>query len=291
MTDDVLLLPGQRATRLRDADPAVTAQSPGPGAVPKSGSARPGDAAARLPMGQAMVPVLAPTTGRRAAVPDSAGLAVLGTGTQALTRGREVPAGTEEAVAGACPVAVRTPGAKPVVCGRPAPGCTVVGGRAFEVTRREAAVAGACLVAVRTPGAKPVVCGRPAPGCTVVGGRAFEVTRREAAVAGACLVAVRTPGAKPVVCGRPAPGCAVVGGGAFEVTRREAETGVLRRSATVVVGDPATAAEDAGPVGGALRTGLPTGLVRPGDVPTGRAVARGAPGDTVHQDAAEGERR
>jgi hypothetical protein len=207
MTDDVLLLPGQRATRLRDADPAVTAQSPGPGAVPKSGSARPGDAAARLPMGQAMVPVLAPTTGRRAAVPDSAGLAVLGTGTQALTRGREVPAGTEEAVAGACPVAART------------------------------------------------------------------------------------PGAKPVVRGRPAPGCAVVGGGAFEVTRREAETGVLRRSATVVVGDPATAAEDAGPVGGALRTGLPTGLVRPGDVPTGRAVARGAPGDTVHQDAAEGERR
>ncbi|WP_020123865.1 hypothetical protein [Streptomyces canus] len=165
MTDDVLfLLPGQRATPLRDA-----------------------------------------ATGHRAAVPDSA---VLGTGTWALARGREVPAGTEEAVADACPVAARTPGPTPVVRGT-----------------------------------------------------------------------------------RPVPGCAVVGGGAFEAGRREADTGVLRRSARVVVDDPATAAEHAGPVGGALRTGLPTGLVGLGDVPTGRAVARAAPGDTVHQHAAEGERR
>ncbi|MFF4029344.1 hypothetical protein ACFYZ2_06165 [Streptomyces sviceus] len=63
------------------------------------------------------------------------------------------------------------------------------------------------------------------------------------------------------------------GGGAFEATRREADTGVLRRSTTVVVDDPATAAEHPRPFGSALRTGLPTALVGLGDVPTGRAVA------------------
>ncbi|MEU0945774.1 hypothetical protein ABZ379_23825 [Streptomyces canus] len=174
MTDDVLFLSGQRLTRLRDA-----------------------------------------TTGRSAAVPDSTGLAGLGTGTgtQPLTRGR----GTARV--------------------REAPGDT------------EEAVAGACLSAARTPSTTPVVRGTP-----------------------------------------PMPGCTVVGGGAFEASRREVETGVLRRSASVVVDDPATVAEP-GPVGGAFRTGLPTGLVGLGDVPTGRAVARAAPGDTVHQHAAEGERR
>ncbi|WP_406162158.1 hypothetical protein [Streptomyces canus] len=66
--------------------------------------------------------------------------------------------------------------------------------------------------------------------------------------------------------------------------------------------DPVTAAEHAGPVVDALRTGLLTDLVGLGDVLTGRAMARAAPGDIVHcnsvglgiQDAvqaAKGERR
>ncbi|EDY61152.2 ornithine cyclodeaminase family protein, partial [Streptomyces sp. SID5470] len=145
MTDDVLL-PGQRVTRPRDAAP--------------------GDLVA----------------GRGAAVPDTTYLAVLGLGTQARGRGiaraREAPGDTEEAMAGAC------------------------------------------LLAARTPSTTPVLRGTS-----------------------------------------PASGCTVVGGGAFEATRREADTGVLRRSAAVVVNDPATAAEHAGSVGGVLRKWTETGLV------------------------------
>jgi ornithine cyclodeaminase len=63
------------------------------------------------------------------------------------------------------------------------------------------------------------------------------------------------------------------------------DTDVLRRavlSGAVVVDDPATAAEHAGPVVDALRTGLLTDLVGLGDVLTGRAVARTTPGDIVY---------
>ncbi|MFE2215981.1 hypothetical protein ACFW93_29070 [Streptomyces canus] len=63
------------------------------------------------------------------------------------------------------------------------------------------------------------------------------------------------------------------------------DTDVLRRSAAVVVGDPATVAEHAEPVVNALRAGLPTELVGLGDVLTGRAVARAGPRDIVHYDS------
>ncbi|MFE3031153.1 hypothetical protein ACFXKY_05850 [Streptomyces canus] len=267
MTDDVLFLPGQRATRLRDT-----------------------------------------TTGRCAAAPDSAGLAVLGSGTRVPARGwgiarvREAPGDIEEAMAGACLTAARTPNTTPVVRGtRPAPGCTVVGGGAFEATRREAeagpvrgtlrtglpiglAVLGSgTRVLARTPSTSPVDRGtRAAPGWTVVGGGALRtgLPIGLAVLGSGSRVLARTPSTSPVDRGTwPVPGCAVVGGGAFVATCREAETG---------------------PVRGALRAGLPIGPVGLGDVPTSRAVARAAPGDAVHQDAvaarvraraAHGERR
>ncbi|MFF7647257.1 hypothetical protein [Streptomyces canus] len=132
--------------------------------------------------GQRLTGLRGATTGRRAAVPDTTDLAVLGSGTRALARGREIARVRE------------------------APGGT------------EEAVAGAWLIAARTPSTTPVVRGT-----------------------------------------RPASGCAGVGGGAFAATRREADTG---------------------PGGSAPRTGLPTGLVGLGDVPTGRAVARAAEGES-----------
>jgi len=168
------------------------------GAVAKIGSVNPGNAAAGLPTVHAVVTALDPVTGRLAAVldgtalttlrtaagsavavdalaaPDSADLALIGSGIQALAHGRALarvrnlksvrlwspterhraraaetltaelgltvePAGTaEEAVAGASIVAACTLSATPVVRGEwLAPGCTVVSVGSFEPTRRE----------------------------------------------------------------------------------------------------------------------------------------------------------
>jgi alanine dehydrogenase len=139
------------------------------------------------------------------------------------------------------------------------------------------------LTSVRLWSPTPRHRARAAETLAELGLPAEAVGSAEEAVSGASLVAACTLSTTPVVHGKwLAPGCTVVSVGSFEPTRREVDTDVLRRSATVVVDDPATAAEHAGPVVDALRTGLLTGLVGLGDVLTGRAVARTAPGDIVY---------
>jgi ornithine cyclodeaminase len=116
------------------------------------------------------------------------------------------------------------------------------------------------------------------------------VTGRPAAIMdGAAVTTLRTAAASTVAADPPAApdstDLAVPGPGSFGPTRREVDAELLRRSATVVVDDPAAAAEHAGRVVDGFRTGLLTDLVGPGDVPTGRAAAR------VVVRAAKGERR
>lgn len=294
MTDDVLFLSGEQVTRLLDVDRAIASQraaftalgagtadlpakimhpsrfddsvvfayvsrlSADSGAVAKFGSVNPGNAAAGLPTIHAVVSVLDPVTGRLTAVmdgaavttlrtaaasavavdalaaPDSADLAVLGSGTQALAHVRAI---------------ARVRDLKSV--------------RLWSPTPRHRARAARTLMDLGFP-AEPA-------------GTAEEAVR------GACLVAACTLSTTPVVRGQwLAPGCTVVSVGSFEPTRREVDAEVLRRSATVVVDDPATAAEHAGPVVAALASGEAPELVALGEVLTGRATARTDPGDIVY---------
>ncbi|WP_030615170.1 ornithine cyclodeaminase family protein [Streptomyces fulvoviolaceus] len=297
MTDDVLFLSGQQVARLLDTDAAIASQraafaalgageadlpakimhqsrfddsvvfaylsrlSADTGAVAKIGSVNPGNAVAGLPTIHAVVTVLDPVTGRLAAVmdgtavttlrtaaasavavdvlatPDSADLAVLGSGTQALAHVRAI---------------ARVRDLKSVRLWSPTP----------ENRARAAETLAAEL------------------------GLAVEAAdSAEQAVTGASVVAACTLSTTPVVRGEwLAPGCTVVSVGSFEPTRREVDTAVLRRSAAVVVDDPATAAGHAGPVVDALATGLLTAddLVALGGVLTGRLVARAGPADIVY---------
>ena len=71
--------------------------------------------------------------------------------------------------------------------------------------------------------------------------------------------------------------------GSFEPTRSEVDAEVVRRAKAVVVDDPATAAEHAGPVVDALRDRLlaRADLIGLGHVLTGARSARTAPDDVV----------
>lgn len=294
MTDDVLFLSGPQVTRLLDADTAIASQraaftalgsgtadlpakimhpsrfddsvlfayvsrlSADSGAVAKFGSVNPGNAAAGLPTIHAVVSVLDPVTGRLAAVMDGAAVTTLRTAAasavavDALAR----PDSTDLAVLGS-------------------------GTQALAHVRAIARVRDLKTVRLWSP--TPRHRARAAETLAELGFPAEAVGSAEEAVSGASLVAACTLSTTPVVHGEwLAPGCTVVSVGSFEPTRREVDTDVLRRSATVVVDDPATAAEHAGPVVDALRTGLLTELVGLGDVLTGRAVARTAPGDIVY---------
>lgn len=293
MTDDVLFLSGDQVTRLLSVDAAIASQraaflalgstgadAPGKimypsrfddsvmfaylsrlsadtGAVAKTGSVNPGNAAAGLPTVHAVVTALDPVTGRPVAVmdgtalttlrtaagsavavdalatPDSADLAVLGSGTQALAHVRAL---------------VRVRDLKSV--------------RLWSPTLRN-----------RT---------RAAETLTAELGIAVEPVRTAAeAVAGASIIAACTLSATPVVLGEwLAPGCTVVSVGSFEPTRREVDAEAVRRSAAVVVDDPETAAHHAGPVVAAQLA--PDDLIPLGGVLTGTHTARTAPGDIVY---------
>jgi ornithine cyclodeaminase/alanine dehydrogenase-like protein (mu-crystallin family) len=211
----------------------------------------------------AVVTVLDPVTGRLAAVmdgttvttlrtaaagavavdalagPDTADLAVLGSGTQALAHARAI---------------ARVRDLKSL--------------RLWSPTPRHRARAAETLAAEGLP--------------------AEPADSAEAAVRGASLVAACTLSTAPVVRGQwLEPGCTVVSVGSFEPTRREVDAEVVRRArdhGAVVVDDPATAAEHAGPVVDALREGLltPDDLISLGEVLTGRRTARTGPEDVVY---------
>lgn len=300
MTDDVLFLSGDRVRHLLDADTAIASQrtaftalaageadlpgkimhpsrfddsvvfayvsrlSASTGAVAKVGSVNPGNAAAGLPTIHAVLTALDPVTGRLVAVldgtavttlrtaagsavavdalatPDSADLALLGSGTQALAHARAI---------------ARVRNLKAV--------------RLWSPTPRHRARAAETLAAE---------LGLPVD----------AVGSAEEAVAGASLVAACTLSTTPVVRGEwLTPGCTVVSVGSFEPTRREVDAELVRRAVergAVVVDDPATAAQHAGPVVDALREGLlaTEDLVPLGAVLTGDRTGRGGPGDIVY---------
>lgn len=110
------------------------------------------------------------------------------------------------------------------------------------------------------------------------------VETAEEAVAGLPMVAACTLSSAPVVRGEwLAPGCTVVSVGSFEPSRSEVDAEVVRRAAAVVVDDPETAAEHAGPVVDALRDGrlAQEDLIPLGGVLTGTHRGRGHPDDIV----------
>ncbi|MDH6588426.1 alanine dehydrogenase [Streptomyces sp. SAI-133] len=297
MTDDVLFLSGEQVTRLLDADTAIASQraaftalgagtadlpakimhpsrfddsvvfgyvsrlSADSGAVAKFGSVNPGNAAAGLPTIHAVVTVLDPVTGRLAAVLDGAAVTTARTAAASAVAvdALATPDSTDLAVQGS-------------------------GTQALAHVRAIARVRD--LKSVRLWSPTPHHRARAAGTLADLGLPVEAAGSAEEAVTGASLVAACTLSTTPVVRGEwLAPGCTVVSVGSFEPTRREVDAEVLRRavlSGAVVVDDPATAAEHAGPVVDALRTGLLTDLVGLGDVLTGRAAARTAPGGIVY---------
>lgn len=297
MTDDVLHLSRDQVAALLDTDTAIrsqraaftalgdgTAELPGKimhpsgfddsvvfaylarlsadtGAVAKIGSVNPGNAAAGLPTIHAVINALDPVTGRLVAVmdgtavttlrtaaasavafdalaiPDSAELGLIGSGTQALAHARSV---------------ARVRDLRAVRIWSPSPD------RRARAARLLAAELGIPVKAVDSA---------------------------EEAVAGLPMVAACTLSSTPVVRGEwLAPGCTVVSVGSFEPSRSEVDTEVVRRSAAVVVDDPETAAEHAGPVVDALRAGTlgRQDLIPLGEVLTGRREGRTTERDIVY---------
>ncbi|UXY31099.1 ornithine cyclodeaminase family protein [Streptomyces sp. HUAS TT20] len=297
MTDDVLFLSGEQVVRLLDLDTAIASQraaftalgtgdadlpgkimepsrfddsvvfaclarlSADTGPVAKFGSVNPGNATVGLPTVHAVVTALDPVTGRLAAVLDGTALTTLRTaaGSAVAVDALALPGGVEPAVLGS-------------------------GTQALAHVRAIARVREVTSVRLWSP--------TPAHRARAARTLAAEldvpvraVDSAEEAVTGASLVAACTLSTTPVVRGEwLAPGCTVVSVGSFEPTRREVDTEVVRRAAAVVVDDPATAAEHAGPVVDALREGLlaPGDLVPLGEVLTGRRAARTSPDDIVY---------
>ncbi|MEU7336056.1 ornithine cyclodeaminase family protein [Streptomyces sp. NPDC007074] len=230
------------------------------GAVAKFGSVNPGNAGAGLPTVHAVINALDPVTGRLAAVMDGTAVTTLRTAAasavalDALATADSAELGLlgsgTQALAHARAVA-RVRELRSVRVWSPHPG------RRAEAARRLAAELG---IAVEAAG-----------------------TARDA-VAGASMVAACTLSRTPVVRGAwLAPGCTVVSVGSFEPTRSEVDAEVVRRAAAVVVDDPVTAAEHAGPVVEALARGVltPDDLIPLGGVLTGRRTARTGPDDIV----------
>lgn len=297
MTDDVLFLSGDRVTDLLDADAAIasqraaftalgdgTADLPGKimhpsrfddsvvfayvsrlsadtGAVAKFGSVNPANARTRLPTIHAVISALDPVTGQLTAVMDGTAVTTLRTA-----------AGSAVAVdALAAPDAGRL-----AVLGSGTQALAHV--RAISRVRDLASVRlWSPNAGRRTRAAETLAAELPCP-------VEPSATAREA-VTGASVVAACTLSTTPVVHGEwLAPGCTVVSVGSFEPTRSEVDPDVLRRSAAIVVDDPETAAEHAGPIVGALREGLvaPGDLIPLGAVLTGRRAARTRPDDIVY---------
>ncbi|WP_406120060.1 ornithine cyclodeaminase family protein [Streptomyces sp. NBC_00989] len=297
MTDDILFLSGDRVTDLLDADTAIASQraaftalgdgeadlpgkimypsrfddsvvfayvsrlSADTGAVAKFGSVNPANARAGLPTIHAVISALDRSTGQLVAVMDGTAVTTLRTaaGSAVAVDALAVPDAAHLGVLGS-------------------------GTQALAHVRAIARVRD--LTSVRLWSPNPRRRARAAQ--TLTAQLPFPVeavdTAKEA-VSGASVVAACTLSTTPVVHGTwLAPGCTVVSVGSFEPTRSEVDQEVLRRSAAVVVDDPETAAEHAGPIVDALRAGLltPDDLIPLGAVLTGRRSARTRPEDIVH---------
>ncbi|MFG2853736.1 ornithine cyclodeaminase family protein [Streptomyces mirabilis] len=296
MTDDVLYLSRDRVTELLDTDAAIasqraaftalgdgTAELPGKimhpsrfddsvvfaylarlsadtGAVAKFGSVNPANTAAGLPTVHAVINALDPVTGQLAAVMDGTAVTTLRTAAASAV--------ALDALATADSAELGLLGS---------------GTQALAHARAVARVRDLRSVRVWSP--NPARRARAAR-ClaTELGVATRAVDTAEEAVAGLPMVAACTLSSTPVVRGAwLAPGCAVVSVGSFEPTRREVDTHVVRRAAAVVVDDPETAAEHAGPIVDGLREGVLTraDLIPLGGVLTGSHPARTHPDDIV----------
>ncbi|MFF3514464.1 ornithine cyclodeaminase family protein [Streptomyces sp. NPDC002573] len=296
MTDDVLRLSGERIHHLLDTDRAIRSQhaaftalgdgtaelpckimhpsrhddsvvfsyvarlSADTGPVAKFGSVNPRNSAAGLPTVHAVINALDPVTGQLVAVLDGTAVTTLRTAaagavafdvlaTADSTELGLVGAGTQ-ALAHARAVARVRP-LRSVRIWSPTPD------RRAQAARALAAELGIPVKAVDT--AREAVTGLP-------------------------MVAVCTLSRTPVLRGAwLTPGCTVVSVGSFEPTRSEVDPETVRRAAAVVVDDPDTARDHAGPVVSALRDRLlsPEDLIPLGGVVTGRREARRSADDIV----------
>jgi ornithine cyclodeaminase len=297
MTDDVLHLSRDQVAALLDTDTAIrsqraaftalgdgTAEVPGKimhpsgfddsvvfaylarlsadtGAVAKIGSVNPGNAAAGLPTIHAVINALDPVTGQLVAVMDGTAVTTLRT-----------------AAASAVALdALATPDSAEL-------GLIGSGTQALAHARSVARVRD--LRAVRIWSPSPERRARAARLLAAeLGIPVKAVDSAEEAVAGLPMVAACTLSSTPVVRGEwLAPGCTVVSVGSFEPGRSEVDTEVVRRAAAVVVDDPETAADHAGPIVDALRSGKLThaDLIPLGEVLTGRREGRTAERDIVY---------
>ncbi|MEU8861787.1 ornithine cyclodeaminase family protein [Streptomyces umbrinus] len=297
MTDDVLHLSRDQVAALLDTDTAIrsqraaftalgegTAELPGKimhpsgfddsvvfaylarlsadtGPVAKIGSVNPGNAAAGLPTIHAVINALDPVTGQLVAVIDGAAVTTLRTA----------------AASAVAFDALATPDSAEL-------GLIGSGTQALEHARSVARVRD--LRAVRIWSPNPDRRARAARLLAAeLGIPVKAVGSAEEAVAGLPMVAACTLSSTPVVRGEwLAPGCTVVSVGSFEPSRSEVDTDVVRRASAVVVDDPETAAEHAGPVVDALRAGTLTrqDLIPLGEVLTGRREGRTTGRDIVY---------
>ncbi|MEV2194754.1 ornithine cyclodeaminase family protein [Streptomyces phaeochromogenes] len=297
MTDDVLHLSRDQVAALFDTDTAIrsqraaftalgdgTAELPGKimhpsgfddsvlfaylarlsadtGAVAKIGSVNPGNAAAGLPTIHAVINALDPVTGRLVAVMDGTAVTTLRTAAASAVAfdALATPDSTELGLIGS-------------------------GTQTLAHARSVARVRD--LRAVRIWSPSPERRARAARLLAAeLGIPVKAVDSAEEAVAGLPMVAACTLSSTPVVRGEwLAPGCTVVSVGSFEPTRSEVDTEVVRRAAAVVVDDPETAAEHAGPIVDALSSGTLThaDLIPLGEVLTGRREGRTTGRDIVY---------
>ncbi|MFI6282945.1 ornithine cyclodeaminase family protein [Streptomyces sp. NPDC050988] len=297
MTDDVLHLFRDQVAALLDTDTAIrsqraaftalgdgTAELPGKimhpsgfddsvlfaylarlsadtGAVAKIGSVNPGNAAAGLPTIHAVINALDPVTGQLVAVMDGTAVTTLRTAAASAVAfdALATPDSTELGLIGS-------------------------GTQALAHARSVARVRD--LRAVRIWSPSPERRARAARLLAAeLGIPVKAVDSAEEAVAGLPMVAACTLSSTPVVRGEwLAPGCTVVSVGSFEPTRSEVDTEVVRRAAAVVVDDPETAAEHAGPIVDALSSGTLThvDLIALGEVLTGRREGRTTERDIVY---------
>ncbi|MEV4039984.1 ornithine cyclodeaminase family protein [Streptomyces umbrinus] len=297
MTDDVLHLSRDQVAALLDTDTAIrsqraaftalgegTAELPGKimhpsgfddsvvfaylarlsadtGPVAKIGSVNPGNAAAGLPTIHAVINALDPVTGQLVAVMDGTAVTTLRTA----------------AASAVAFDALATPDSAEL-------GLIGSGTQALAHARSVARVRDLRAVRIWSPNPDR----RPRAArllAAELGIPVKAVGSAEEAVSGLPMVAACTLSSTPVVRGEwLAPGCTVVSVGSFEPSRSEVDTDVVRRASAVVVDDPETAAEHAGPVVDALRAGTLTrqDLIPLGEVLTGRREGRTTGRDIVY---------